>query len=347
MNQISLIQGARPQHIAQSNAPNLNDNAAAGWDGGGFGVVSIRGKNFRVRSRREEELVTAVAGPGLAPTPAQFLPVIVVGIAATKSKRFYLAEFNAEQMLPPDCYSSNGVYPDPQASAKQSASCEACEHNRFGTARGTGKGKRCSDHKRVAVLLADAAWRTKYPEPLLLDLPPTSVPNLIDYTKKLKSIQVDIAQIVTVLSFDFTQTHQVVTFAPSSWIEDAQLYAQVLEHCTSDLTHRIINQMDDVDDLKPDAPAATASLGPKPAHLTAPAPAAVVPPVPLAPAPALAPPPAPPAPMPMAVTAPPPPPPPPAPPPAPPAPPVLVQGAPPELEAEIDDLLSASLPEAV
>lgn len=337
MNQISLIQGAVPQHIAQSTGAGINDNAAAGWDAGGFGVVSIRGKVWRIRARREEQVLTAPPGPGLAPVPVQLLPVIIVGIAQAKSKRFYLNDFTEDRLMPPDCYSVNGVAPDPASPAKQSESCAACEWNRFGTAKGTGRGKRCSDHKRIAVLLADDALRAQYPDPLLLDLPPTSVPNLISCAADLKRFGFDMTQVRTALAFDYAQTHQVVTFAPIGFVENAELYAEALEHSRSDLVKRIINNMDELDELKDNAPMPAALAGPVPPHLASPpappAPAPAPTPVQAAavpsPAPASAPAPAP-APTPVQAA------------PAP-APVGIVQGAPADLESEIDDLLSASV----
>jgi hypothetical protein len=49
--------------------------------------------------------------------------------------------------------SDKGLTPHPAAPDKQAESCDTCPHNVFGTAE-MGRGKRCSDKRRIAFILA-------------------------------------------------------------------------------------------------------------------------------------------------------------------------------------------------
>lgn len=51
---------------------------------------------------------------------------------------------------PPDCFSMNGLYPDPGVQVKECVDCVACEKNKFGS---DGEGKSCKNMKVFYLLL--------------------------------------------------------------------------------------------------------------------------------------------------------------------------------------------------
>lgn len=279
------LPGAVPAHIAQNPGANLNDNAAANWSGG-FPTLSIRGRAWRVRAHGETELLTA--SPGIDPrtnqprpeVPVGAVDVVIVGISPAISKTYYLKGFVDGEDQAPDCFSIDGVKPDAGAKVKQSPSCAACPHDRFGTATGENtRGKACRDYRRIAVVPAGDEACEGYGAPLMLRLPPTSIPLLIRYTAELKRLGHDVSQVITTLSFDYDITHPVVVFKAAGWVDDPAAYDLVLEHTRSDQVHRMLEiEMGEVLEEVAHTPPLTAALAasPPPAHVAPPAaPAAV------------------------------------------------------------------------
>lgn len=80
----------------------------------------------------------------------------------------------------PDCYSMNGVNPDPMAECVQSEKgCAACEHNKYGS---DGKrGKSCKNMKRCHILITGNMM------PYRLSIPPSSLKAIDLYVSILTS----------------------------------------------------------------------------------------------------------------------------------------------------------------
>jgi hypothetical protein len=342
MNQISPINiGPRPAYLpGDANALAINQAAFQNWQSG-FGVLSLRGGKWHTRQGGNETTITASPGPGMAEIAVPMLPVVIVGVSTLSAKSYYAGGYNPNEVRPPDCFSIDGVEPDARATNKQAKVCITCPHNQWGSATNSpsGRGKACRDFKRVAVV------RDLNDEPLMLQLPPTSVPNLQDYVARLARMQAAYNQVVTVMTFDNSKTAPTVTFTAQGWL-DANQYARAAELGASAAVQRMLEQ--EWGESGSETEPAAANLGPRPAHLPPPPPAPaaaaappsaaapaapVMPPVmapmkavPLAPVPAIAA---------VAPT------PPPAPTPAPeaPAPVVQVQGAPADMEQAIRALL--------
>jgi len=83
--------------------------------------------------------------------------IIILGIAPegnTSYRTLYLSQYKDGDMLPPDCWSADGVHPSPKSYAKQSDACASCPKNVAGTSS-TGKGKACGSRKRLVVVYAN------------------------------------------------------------------------------------------------------------------------------------------------------------------------------------------------
>lgn len=84
------------------------------------------------------------------------LQVVILGIVY--AKQWFKERYVQGASDTPGCYafgkeSDKGLIPHAQVPEKQSESCDTCEHNQFNTAE-VGRGKRCSDVRRLLVLLA-------------------------------------------------------------------------------------------------------------------------------------------------------------------------------------------------
>lgn len=90
--------------------------------------------------------------------------IVFAAVETAWSKQFYEAPYQKGQSATPDCYAlgaeEQGLSAHPNAPDKQNlqadgtSPCSGCRHNKFFTAR-VGKGKRCSDKPRLAVILSN------------------------------------------------------------------------------------------------------------------------------------------------------------------------------------------------
>jgi hypothetical protein len=346
-NQLVTL-GAAPRHLMGAAGLKLNQAARANLQAS-FAVLKIRGKNWRVRYRGDETLIAMSAGTDhngrpLPETPVQYVDMVVVGIATAISKKWYQSGFASGEAKAPDCFSVNGVSPDPASALVQNTMCATCPQNIWGSATTENgrKAKACRDGRRIAMVPSGDVHNDTFGGPMLLDIPPTSLANLDRYTRHLERLGADISQVVTRIGFNPQVTHQELTFNSIGWIESAEDYSTVIEHGRSDIVQRML------EDATVEVTSEPAALGARPAHLQivrqSPA-AQVAPDQPEEPKPQ-------PAPMPMPTPTPPPPP---APPaaatatprkatgftaPTTPSPTVVIQGAPASLEDEISSLLS-------
>lgn len=88
--------------------------------------------------------------------------IVFAAIETAWSKQYYEQPYQKGQSATPDCYAlgseERGLHAHPNAPDKQNlqpdgtSPCDGCRHNKFFTAR-VGKGKRCSDKPRLAVIL--------------------------------------------------------------------------------------------------------------------------------------------------------------------------------------------------
>lgn len=169
--------------------------------GTGFPHLSIKGKVFHIKDGDDMELVT---NPDNASMPAQFLDVSLIKAARNMSKVFYLQNFSEDAAEKPDCFSNDGIRPDPQSESPQAQACAACPHNQWGSrqsedGQGSGKGKACQDARRMAVALVEDL---EYP--MLLRVPPVTLKELAAYGKLLAKRGVPYQAVVTRIFFDHT-----------------------------------------------------------------------------------------------------------------------------------------------
>jgi hypothetical protein len=75
-------------------------------------------------------------------------------IHARKQNAYYAKPYNKNEVVPPDCFSNDGVKPDAGAKAPQHATCNGCPKAEFGT-NSMGSGKACRNMKPLYLLLSD------------------------------------------------------------------------------------------------------------------------------------------------------------------------------------------------
>lgn len=200
--------------------------------GGGFPVVSIKGKVFHIQRGDERTLITK---PG-EDDPAGSLEVVIVKANPGRSKVFYAAGYQEGSSGKPDCYSNNGVTPEADAQSPQAKTCATCAHNQWGSSvTGQGKkGKACSDSRRIAIATVGAPN-----DPMLVRVPAGSIKNLEEYGKILASRGVPPQAVVTRIGFDYSVAWPALTFKPVGLINDPELLKEIAAASQTELAAQI------------------------------------------------------------------------------------------------------------
>lgn len=235
MNIIPFEGGAKlPAYLKQVDVAALNADLTA-HAGGGFPVMSIKGKSFAVVRDGERKILTNPKDPD---SPATSIEAVIVKANKDTSKVFYLKGYDPEssEKQKPDCYSSDGVAPAADAKNPQSKKCATCPHNQWGsriTEKGTSKGKACSDTVRLAI-----APGGQINDPMLLRVPPASIRALGEYGQMLAKRGVAYNMVLTRIGFDMEAESPKLTFKPVGLLDDAS-FEQVRDVMDSDLVRDI------------------------------------------------------------------------------------------------------------
>ena len=199
--------------------------------GGGFPVVSIKGKVFHIARGDTKEMVTREDG-----SPASAIEVVILRANPGLSKTYYAQGYEEGAADKPTCYSNDGITPGADAQEKQSVKCATCPHNQWGSriTEQSTKAKACADVKRMAV-----APIGQLNDPMLLRVPAASLKALTEYGDKLKKRGVKYPSVSTKISFDYSVAYPALTFTPLSFITEA-MAKQVQEIMGSDIVNQII-----------------------------------------------------------------------------------------------------------
>lgn len=235
MNIIPFDSGKNlPSFLKQVDIAALNADLTS-HAGGGFPVISIKGKTFSVVRDGEREIQMNPKDPDSAATS---LNVVLLKANKGTSKIFYLKGYDKDsEGQKPDCYSSDGIAPAADAQNKQSVKCATCAHNQWGSRiseKGATKGKACSDSVRMAV-----APNGQINDPMLLRVPPASIKGLGEYGKMLAKRGVGYNMVVTKVSFDLEAESPKLVFSAIGLLDD-EGFAEVQDVVKSDLVSNIL-----------------------------------------------------------------------------------------------------------
>ena len=233
--------------------------------GGGFPFLSIKGKSFAVVRDGKRTIVTRPDDPE---APANYVDAIFVKSNPALTKVFYLKGYEEGSAAKPDCFSNDGVRPDPGAPAPQAKSCATCPHNAFGSGQ-NGKGKACSDTRRVAVVALSSL-----DDPMLLRIPAGSFKNLAKYASYLSARNIkSVAAVLTRIKFDADEATPKLVFSPRALL-GPDVIAEVKRLAATDLVAQIVGLApmphDEDDDIPLELPKVTMddvakAVAPKPA----------------------------------------------------------------------------------
>jgi len=212
-----------PAYLTQYRQEGFNQRFAVPA-GEPIGRISIEGKVFTFILQDDRELVQSAQGNAMP-----FLDVCIVDASEATSKAYWTEGFERGATDRPDCSSIHGDAPDPGSPHPQAKTCAACQWNKFNTALksdgSVGKGKRCGDSKRIAVLPAFDFDNKDWGGPMLTRIPPTSFKDFGKYWKEQDALGRDLNLIITRMKFDPLSPHPKLFFNFQRWIteEEAQL----------------------------------------------------------------------------------------------------------------------------
>jgi hypothetical protein len=236
-------------------------NPLAAHYSAGFKRLSIEGKKFTVVQGDEK---TVLMNPKDPDSTASYIEVVIINAGAKTHKVWYAGGYNSGgEQKKPDCWSPDGVRPDPSSEKPQAKACAVCKKNQFGTAPtqdGTmGKGKACRDSIRMAVAAPNAI-----DDPMLLSVPPASIKAAGELGKLLDKRGYPMHAVITKLKFDIDFPTPKLEFEPIGFVT-AEQYAEAEAAKTSDTVEAILGMVPG--DEAPAEP--VDSLGEPPAHVKA------------------------------------------------------------------------------
>ncbi|RLA58700.1 MAG: hypothetical protein DRR04_10310, partial [Gammaproteobacteria bacterium] len=236
-NQLTTLKLALPASIAKGFAAESADDLSQGVSAG-FGILSYRGKVWRVKYKGVETVVMNAEGD-----PAASISVVLLKANPALSKTYYAGAYVEGDDTPPACSSANGVRPDTGIKAPQSPQCDVCPQNVWGskiTPQGT-ETKACSDARRISIVPAADMVNEACGGAMLLRIPAASLSTLAAYSDMLKQNSAPYYGVVTKVGFDPEASYPKLTFTALRGITDSEAPV-VLEQRDGSVTKRILEE---------------------------------------------------------------------------------------------------------
>jgi hypothetical protein len=248
-NIIPFESGNLPAYFKEVDVASLNTDLT-NHSGGGFPIISIKGKIFTVV---RDGVRTVLPNPKDPDSPATAIDVVVVKANKGTSKVFYAGGYSeGGDQKKPDCFSNTGDRPDPSVKSPQAKSCATCTHNQWGSRTGEngGKGKACQDSVRIAI-----AAPGMLNDPMLLRVPPASIRALGEFGQACAKRGLPYNAVVTKLGFDMESPTPKLVFRPVGMLDDKG-FAQVQDVANGDTVASILGKVGSAEAL----PAPTAKV---------------------------------------------------------------------------------------
>lgn len=204
---------------------------------GGYAVLTYPGKVWHVKHKGTDTKL--LVNPD-DPTSDVVQSIEVVILKSSRiTKLYYINGWEEGSTARPDCYSSNGIVPDSDVITPQAHTCALCPHDAFGSSP-TGKGKACSDGKRLAIVPLEDLENEFHGGPMLLRIPPDSLVPLQEYGDKLKKAGAPFYAVGTRIRFDPDKKHQRLLMNPIRALTREEVDI-IMAHREDPRTARIIN----------------------------------------------------------------------------------------------------------
>ncbi len=219
MSNIIPFEGSKLPAFLKNAQPTANE-LAANVGGGGFPVMSIKGKQFALTRGGERK---TLMNPNDPDEVATSINVVILKANPNLSKIWYAKGYTEGSDSKPDCFSNDGIAPDPSVEKPQSKKCSTCSKNEWGSkvSEDGKKMKACQDSRRLAVAAPD-----RINDPILLRVPAATLKPLAEYGNDLAKRSVPYSAVVTKVGFDRDAAAPKLTFKPVGFLSEEQ-YGEV------------------------------------------------------------------------------------------------------------------------
>jgi len=172
--------------------------------------ISIRGRVFRLM----------VNGKEVSKNENNAMNVVVVAGGKDIARYFHMKAYTAGDTSPPDCFSNDGIAPDPASYSPQSPTCESCPKNIKGS--GQGDSRACRFQQRLAVVLAEYidgdVYELALPSKSLFGRGDLNKMPFQQYAKYVGSQGRNINTLVTEMRFDSDSDTPKLVFRPLRYL---------------------------------------------------------------------------------------------------------------------------------
>lgn len=231
MSNIVSADGDRlPSVAARFAALTSNSDLTGGVGQGGYPTISYKGKVWTIVQGDNRETLVNDEGD-----PKASIDVVILKSNPALSKIYYSGGYEEGSAAKPDCYSNDSITPAADAQSPQATKCSICPHNAWGSriTDSGGKGKSCSDSRRLAV-----APINDLENPMLLRIPAGSLKDLVTYADMLSRRKAPYQALITKIKFDHTVAYPKFDFKATRWLSDAEADT-ALEVMDRDIVARI------------------------------------------------------------------------------------------------------------
>jgi hypothetical protein len=240
-NELAVLDAGLPSYLKDLE---LDDVTKALMGGGSSSKrISIRGSVFRM----------LVNGKEVAKNEDRSMNVVIVNAATKVARTFYAKTWSEDgDVSTPDCWSSDGDFPDAKVTKPQASRCMDCPKNVKGS--GQGETRACRFSQRLAVVLAndiggDIYQLTLPAASLFGDGAPGKWP-LQTYAKMVGSKGIPITALVTEMRFDTDSSTPKLTFSPVRVLEKSEIVTAIEQGKSEVATRAITMTVSEADGVK-------------------------------------------------------------------------------------------------
>jgi hypothetical protein len=211
-----------PAYLQAFQAPDVGNALSQNLGSAMPPHVSIGGGRFTLIDAANNEL----PGAWFDQKIGVYIDACIVDVNNVMSRIYFSGAFEPDaEGVRPDCWSDNGIGPSISASSPQAPSCQpdptgqtGCKWAVWGS-KINANGKKvpaCSQKQKVALLIPASGFNTLF----LLAIPPNSHGPLREYVERCKGNQMNIANLLTRISF-VPGVQGTLQFHPVSYIDEA------------------------------------------------------------------------------------------------------------------------------
>lgn len=216
-NAVSIFRDEKAVTVAAPQGVDEITRRLLGGGGTPIKRISIKGGKWRMM----------MSGEQIATSNSDTLDVVIVNAAPHVSRSWYKEGYTGKNPGAPDCWSNDGVRPDPKARQPQANQCEGCPKNIAGSGS-NGTGRACRYSRRLAVVLANDVEQSDIYQ---IQLPATSLFGkardenhmaLDAYVRHLAGYNYSITGVVTEMRFDPNAEAPRIYFRGVKRLSDAE-----------------------------------------------------------------------------------------------------------------------------